>query len=604
MASATAPALPEPAPTAALLSPPETAEVVRTLRGLLSGTGTVIPPALNRAAAGVLLTFHSDAPPSVILSERTNLGSALGEAGEGLARRLAERPDRDKALREGRLQVDILLTREPVEFKDRATIWKSLSPGLDGLLVAAGGRTVGFAPFAVQAHWDASDQIQSLFASQERARFPAQFRAERFRAQSFIEAKPLGPVTPFTCGIVAVEALAPPEAVEAVARAGLWFLRTQQKDGAFFPRYTPSADLPPVERYSFADHLRAMIALNMFYEVTGDERFDAAFERALTRLKEANLIRTEDRLSWVALDGGDDATGTALLLSALCGQALTHRGATMSALMRQLAESLTLMTSDDGRLYARIVNARHRMPPYQLRGAPHAEALAALTLLQRVSPGDRTQDAAARLAGILAVVPEFKTLKAQDGKAPLETEPGRFVLTHSDTRTMARVLEALADYGRQTRTEKHLPAIRDLTAQLLNAQIHAARGRTPESIGGVGDAREPGPDTLTTGCLLAAVCAAYDFSMANRRQEEVLATSARRAALFLANMQYRPESLLSLRRPEALAGAFRRTPEDLSVQTPVTAEAVRGLIRAVPVLAENMKALPGAPARPPAKGAH
>lgn len=562
--------------------------IFRTLHLLLAGKTAVMPSALNRSAGGVIVTLHTEAPPEVCFSGRPTLAAALGDAGEELGRRVARRADHERALRDGRLQVDIVTTRAAVEYKDRMALWKSLTPGADGLLLTAGGRTAAFTPSTIMYQWQSLDLVASLYVTQEREQPPAAFTAERFRAQSLIEEKAHGRVTPFARGIIPRESIQPSDAVESVARAGLWFMRTQQKDGAFFPRYTPALDLPPGERYSHLDHLRAMIALNMLYEVTGDDRFDAAFERALTHLQDAKLVRTEERYSWVALDGGDDITGTALLLSALCGRTLTHKGSTMTALMRQLGDTLTTMVSDDGRLYARLVNARHKLPPYQLRGEPHAEALAALMLLQRVSPAEKTQAAAGRIADVLSVIPEFRTLKAKDGKMPENTEPGRFVLTHSDHRTMSRVLEALADFDRQTRSEKHLPAIRDLVALLMNAQIAAARGQPTGSVGGVEETKDSPPETQTTGAYLSAVCAAYDYSMANRRQEQPLAGAALRAAVFLINMQHRSETMLRVARPEALAGAFRRAPDDVSVQTVVTAEAVRGLIRCVPVIAENV----------------
>jgi hypothetical protein len=590
-----APAAPaEPAPEPAVVSADEAAAIVQSLRKQAAGLATAFPATLNRPGGGVILSFHSEPLQASCLSLRGNLASALGDAGEELARRMARLPDRAKALREGRLQLDFLLPREAIEFKDRITIWKGLAPGLDGLLTTSEGRTAGFAPAAVLRHWHALDLVLTLYRVQEGELPPPAFKAERFRTQSFIENAPGGRVVPFTRGIVALDALQPAEAIEAVARAGLWLLRTQQQNGSFFPRYSPSAEAPAAERYNYAEHLRAMFALTLLYEVTADPKFDDAFDRALAHLYEAKLIRTEDRYTWVPLEENDDITGTALLLSALCGRALTHPGPTVSALMRQLGESLTVLTSEDGRMYARILNARHRLPPYQLRGVPHAEALAALTLLLRISPGDKAQAAAERIADVISVVPEFKTLKTKDGKAPADMDPGRFVLTHSDARTMARVLEALADFDRQSRKEKHLPAVRDLAVQLMNSQAGAGRGLSAESVGGVPEGKDIPADTQTTGTYLAAIAAAYDFSMANRRQEEPLAMAARRAALYLANMQYRPESLLRLPRPEVLLGAFRRAPDDMTVQTFVTVECVRGLIRGVPVLAENLT--PGAEA--------
>lgn len=587
-----APLLPpasEPSADAIEVSPADAALIVKTLRAQLAGKTVTLPSTLDRPAGGVMISFHTDAPPEVCLSLRNTLSAALGDAGDALARRLARRPDYERTVRDGRLQIDVLYMRQPVKFEDRMAIWKSLTPSQDGLLVTWGGRTVGFTPVMVMSHWQALDLVASLFVTQERENPPGAFTAERFRSRSFIEERPNGRVSSFTRGIVPIESVRPGDAVEAVARAGLWFLRTQQKSGAFFPRYSPSLDVPAQERYNYEEHLRAMMALNMLYEVTGDERFDTAFDRAMTCLEQAKLIRTEERYTWVPLEENDDITGTALLLSALSGRALTHKGSTMTSLMRQLGDSLVLMVSEDGRMYQRIVNARHRLPPYQLRGTPHAEALAALTLLQRVSPAEKAQAAAARLADILSVIPEFKTLKTKDGKTPLETEPGRFVLTRSDNRTMARVLEALADYDRQTRSEQHLSAIRDLTIQLMSAQALAWRGQTPESQGGVRQEKDALPDALTTGECLAGICAAYDFSMSNRRQEQALAGSAVLGATFLINMQHRKESMLYLTHPEALAGAFRRSPDDLSVQTAITSEAVRGLIRSVPVIAENVK---------------
>ena len=52
----------------------------------------------------------------------------------------------------------------------------------------------------------------------------------------------------------------------------------------------------------------------------------------------------------------------------------------------------------------------------------------------------------------------------------------------------------------------------------------------------------------------------------------------RNAALFLMNMQYRPENTFYLVQRDLLLGAFRRSPENLGLHLGATAESVRALM--------------------------
>jgi hypothetical protein len=76
----------------------------------------------------------------------------------------------------------------------------------------------------------------------------------------------------------------------------------------------------------------------------------------------------------------------------------------------------------------------------------------------------------------------------------------------------------------------------------------------------------------------------------------------RSAALFLLNMQYRPENAFYLVQRDLLLGAFRRSPDDLGLHLGATAESVQALMAAFAVVAENTAPEKG-PEKPPEKQA-
>jgi len=521
----------------------------------------------------LIVTVYGEGVPLQRTAVRPTLSESALEAGDELARFLAKIPKGDLMIRESRLQLDIVTSREPLAEKSRALLMGGIAPGVDGLACTSGGQTVYLAPLALLRHWRSIDTVKDAYVAQESAAPPAVFAAERLTTAGFVEETPGGRVLPLYRGNVPLAQPHAEQMIQALSHTGLWFLRTQQQDGSFLPIYYPG-DEGTEKDYNLADHLRGVIAVTMLHQLTGDGRFAAAGARALHYLDDPKFLREErrDQLLWLPIQNNDEITGTALFLAALCHRAMVEPNPTADGRMTSLGEFLCLMVAPNGRLYSRLVNARRNSPPFIVRGAPYAETLIALSMLQRISPTEKRRQAADRLADLIVSFPSDIQIMA-------------------DRRTMARVTEALVEYYKLTRSDKHAETAFKIIEGLSTFQVGAEKVPYADWTGGFVESNFS-PDTFTTAAGACALYSTYEMSLLMRRPTQAFSAPTRGAALFLMSMQYRPENTFFLSHPEVILGAFRRSPEDLSAHTADAAEAVRALIGAATVTAETVRLEP------------
>ncbi len=424
-----------------------------------------------------------------------------------------------------------------------------------------------------------------------------------------MEKWPGGPVLPLYRGNVL---LPPPTAQEierAMLRTGRWLLQTQQQDGSFLPNYFP-ADEGSEPTYGVADHLRATVALALLYHHTQDQRFAAACERAMEYCYAPEFVNEDHRgRFWLTVNATDRAgraveeasdltdlqhgviqranrpakeetAPTALLLTALCYRALDDATPTADGRMNGLGMFLCEMIAPDGMLYASFSRAGEKSGPFNGNGATYGETLTALDLLQKVSPTRERREAAARLADLLASFP-----------------PDVRILT--DDISMGRVAEALAAHYKVSRNERHARAVLKIADALLGRQITAQKAKFADYVGGFEEGTIP-PDMQAAAAGACGLAAAYEAASMLQRPVAPFTGPIRSAALFLMNMQYRPENTFYLVQRDLLLGAFRRSPEDLGLHLGATAETVNALMAAFEAVAENAAPEKG-PEKPPEK---
>ena len=81
----------------------------------------------------LIVTVYGEGVPLQRTAVRPTLSESALEAGDELARFLAKIPKGDLMIRESRLQLDIVTSREPLAEKSRALLMGGIAPGVDGL---------------------------------------------------------------------------------------------------------------------------------------------------------------------------------------------------------------------------------------------------------------------------------------------------------------------------------------------------------------------------------------------------------------------------------------------------------------------------------------
>ena len=516
----------------------------------------------------LLITFYQAGLPRFrCAAARPSLRESAEDAAGKVLAAFSRVPQAKQMLAEGRLLVDIVTRREPLAILNTVLIAHNLAPGLDGLACTTEQDKVYFAPLTLFRHWGARrGVVEAAYIDQESVKPPRAFLPERLKTVSFVEECPGGKALPLCRGNVLLPMPHADEMLQAMSHAALWLLRTQKSDGSFAEAYHPAGEVTADIADNLADHLRSAEALPALYHLTKDRRFLDAQERALRVAMKVLKEEGRDRLAYLAT-ADDEIAASALLLTNLCRRALLEPNPTATGPMRYLGEFLCIMTSPDGQLYVRLKNARRGEARFISKGEPYAEALIALALLEHISPRRRARAAAERLA---------KRVSSSDAAAPA---PG------------PRTIEALAEYYKlnfdRAGAKRYGLAVLRLAERLANQQVQTGRAQYPDYAGGFARAGLS-PDTLFSAQAASGLAAAYEVARLMQRPVAKFSDPMRRAAQFLMNMQYRSENTFFLPRPEWVLGAFRQSPEDLSIRSAYVAEAARALIAAATVTAETV----------------
>jgi len=525
----------------------------------------------------LIVTLYSDVAPLQRISTERTLAAAAADIAAQLRAFLAKTGMPD-APEKARMEI-VLPTRmgETIR-KDRTAMLAGLEPGLVGLVCDLGERKVAFTPLTLLIHQQALDTLNEAFIAQESTEAPRLVNAQPFHAADFIEREPRGEMLPLYRGNVLLPPPTPTRMVEAIAAGGMWLLRAQQEDGSFLTGYIPTQD-KALPEYDLGDHLRATITLLLLDQLFQKEELARAHAKALDYAMAGGRLKREEGTGLIYLPlPSDEVSGSALLLTALSIKALRAETPAATGAMRQLAEYLCVMTASNGRLYAGLKGARQGKPPHIRRGAIYADALIALTLMQRVSPTDRVGETARRLADTLAAEPDDLQIR-------------------SDQRTLGRVAEALAEYYKVSRREVYADKALQLCEALQRTQTAPTGAAYPDCVGGFPD-KGLAPYTFSSASAACGLAAAYEAALLSHRPREQFYEPMRAAATFLMNMQYRPENSFYLSRPPMAQGAFRRSPTDLNVYCGAAAEALRALMNATTVTVETG---PLEPAEEPAR---
>jgi hypothetical protein len=521
----------------------------------------------------VVLTLYSRGSPIQRAGTGPTLRDATREAADALLALMDVIPGGRERFDQSRLAIEIVLRREPLEDVSPMTLPGKLRPGLDGLAVVTEEKTVFLPPLLLLRHWHAMDVAGAAYAALESRPLPADARMEKIQTAAFIETSPGETALPLFRGNVLIDDISADKITQAVFRAGLGLLRTQDENGEFPAVWAPGP-VTPLSADPALDQLLALRALALLEQLSGDKRFREAADRTirnLTRLDPPRLVANEGVLYVSGVS--DDVTGSALLLTALCQRAMIEGFPVADRRMIMLGDFLVRMTGDNGRMVARLKDRPEGGAPRLVRGLPYAETLLALALLQRISPSPERAEVAAKIAGLLADPPP--DLSMRDG-----------------LRDIARTVEALGEYYKLTRSDHHAEIALRLADEMVSRQEKES-GEFPDYAGGFAEADMP-PATGTTAAVTAALASAYELRLLMRRPTGDLPEPIHRAAVFLINMQYRRENSFFLPEDSPAHGAFREGPVSLNARLADTAEAVRALIGATIVTAENRPSTPPA----------
>jgi hypothetical protein len=598
-----------PAPPAVTVEEAATLIAIVRNRAMKEPAPADVPARLREPSQlPLIVTLYSAGRPV----QRTAVGPSLSEAAEKAGDQLAiflSRATKGSGSRWDVVELDVVAERTALAETDRSKFIAQFDPGIQGLAYTAGGRTDYFTPVALFRNWGtlgaarSADMVRAAYAAQESRVPPVPEKVEQLHTLGFVEKWPGGPVLPLYRGNVLLPPPSAQEIEQTMLRTGRWFLQTQRQDGSFLPNYFP-ADEGSEPTYGVTDHVRATVALALLYHHTQDERFDAAFQRAAEYCYAPEFVN-EDRRGefWLSVNATDRAGRTieeasalsdvqhgvfqrgnrpakeeippsALLLTALCYRALDDATPTADGRMNGLGMFLCEMVAPDGRLYASFAGAGEKSGPFIANGATYGETLMALDLLQRVSPTKERREAAGRIADLLATFPSD-------------------VRILTDNLAMGRVAEALAAHYKLSRNENHAQAVLKIAGALLGRQISSQKALFADYAGGFEEGMLP-PDMQSADAGACGLAAAYDVASMLQRPTAPFVAPIRSAALFIMNMQYRPENTFYLAQRDLLLGAFRRSPEDLGLHLGATSESVRALMSAFEAVAEN--AVPEKPA--------
>ncbi len=473
-------------------------------------------------------------------------------------------PEGYQALADSVVVVDVVIRTEPALDARSFMLDKYLIPGIDGLSYATQHKAIYLTPLDLFRHWHEPDIIETAFKDVKSETPPADFTAERFQSMTFLESRLAGRALQLYRGNVLVPQPDADEILQALFRGGLQLAHSQRNDGSFPGPYHPDSTVPITVGNSLVDQLRAALMLDRLNQLVGDKEAKSAAERAYDYV--AILIRDNFRREYLYVPArGDEVAATALALNVLCVRELQKKAPTADGAMRFLANFLVYMTDRDGRIYSRIPGDDRHKPPYETRGGSYAEALIALSLIERISPSRPVKRCADRIASLLisdrAVAPYI----------------------------VPRTVEALGYYYRIAPRGEIADAAIRLASKMVQRQV--LRTQFSDYIGGW-SLPDLAPDTLQSADTLAAVCMAYQLARQRGSHTETLAGTVHRGCGFLLNMQYRSENSFFLARSTQIEGAFRTGPEDLRIRLAHHVAAANALMPAAVITAKTMPPKP------------
>jgi hypothetical protein len=552
-------------------------------------------PLLDRPDTRTLIVALYDNGPALFQCETRaeSLRAAAREAGEILFTAMKETDEGLDALLGGRLCVDVVLATRPLKTQKRLEVGGLIELGREGLLCEANGQKTWLTPVALLRQSRKLDVVRAAFAERRRELPAGPLTMARLKTATFAEARPGGTVEPVVNGNVLIPFKPDPtEITQAAVDAGLALLKTQREDGAFLVSYSPVEEKPDIRYvYDIEAHMRATLALSQLFVMTESPHFEAARDKAL-RHAESYLERDPrhdvlylkpDTKAEAPRRGpvSDEISATALYLTTLCTEELRRERPTAGIEVRRLGNYLCTLVDDQGALHHSLLSALRGEEAHVtvIHGAPYAEAIIALCMLERISP---REDVRATIRRLIDHATAFRP----------STPPA-----------VPRTTEALGQAYLVTRDPKLGEKAFGLGLFCLQAQLGEAQAEAPDEVGGFIE-RDMRPQAFSAARAISAMAAAYhlgdELEIEEGKGPDFFPVPMSLAARFLMNMQFRRENTFYLRDPEIVLGGFRKGTNDLTMEVKTTAGAVDALLRASLIIAaENAYENPGE--NPPAE---
>ena len=180
-----------------------------------------------------------------------------------------------------------------------------------------------------------------------------------------------------------------------------WIERAQKPDGSYLYEWNAGSNVESPD-YNAVRHAGVTMGLYMLASQGGDASGIPAADRAMGWM-EANLIRRDD---WAALRDPTDASielgAAALMLAGLDQRHLATGDGRYDGLMHELARFIVVMQQDDGSFLLAWDPATGKPNPTERSKYATGEAFWALTLMQRIFPGEGWDGPSRKVADYLS----------------------------------------------------------------------------------------------------------------------------------------------------------------------------------------------------------
>lgn len=526
-----------------------------------------VPPSLAGNIAGCVVTIRQHgrvlgggaAAPGPILE-------ACGRAAFAAIDKVAEtRPVDVDLLEQVVLGVEILgapvdLTL-PDDFSDPESLERIVEPGVDGVVLTAGGRTKQFLPSEiVNQNVTVSDALLSLAEQLTTTKAElAGAKASRFRTCEWHERSPGGPVVELHRGMTIVELNQVTRETLTIATERLadYMVRRQRVDGLFAYQYEPSLD-----RYTDDDDLSrqagATWALSAYARAANRSGVRAAALTALHYLTDrVSDLPGEPGVACVASPDDENAAGlTASVLLAM----IDHPDRALFADPRdRLISGLLWLQQDDGRFLTAFPPARH------LGSQTYQPGLVLLALARAYDVGPRADI----LASFDAALPFYRRLFRSEPEAAF----------------CVWQMQAFAAMARETKQRDYAEFTFEMADWLLRFQLDEGNCAYPELRGGLAT-HGPGRVRVSTAAYLEGIADALDVA---RRRNDAKRSAAyqhavRTGARFVLQLQVRPEEAYYSLAPSEVVWGVRAAPTKNLLRIDYCQHALTALTKTINVL--------------------